>query len=94
MPDLILSLPRYHRHIAICVVQIINTPHNFRPCVSFAGFVFYIAVRCGFDKHFYLTDMPHFWDGNPCLVGILANTPGGVKRSGLGAHAVGLLVVY
>ena len=30
------------------------------------------------------------------LVGILANTPGGVKRSGsgLGAHAVGLLVVY
>ena len=29
-----------------------------------------------------------------CLVGILANTPGGVKRSGLGAHAVGLLVVY
>ena len=29
-----------------------------------------------------------------CLVGVLANTPGGVKRSGLGAHAVGLLVVY
>ena len=29
-----------------------------------------------------------------CLVGILVNTPGGVKRSGLGAHAVGLLVVY
>ena len=29
-----------------------------------------------------------------CLVGILANTPGGVKRSGLGAHAVWLLVVY
>ena len=28
------------------------------------------------------------------LVGILANTPGGVKRSGLGAHAVGLLVMY
>ena len=29
-----------------------------------------------------------------CLVGILPITPGGVKRSGLGAHAVGLLVVY
>ena len=29
-----------------------------------------------------------------CLVGVLANTPGGVKRSGLGAHAVGFLVVY
>ena len=28
------------------------------------------------------------------LVGVLANTPGGVKRSGLGAHAVGFLVVY
>ena len=28
------------------------------------------------------------------LVCILANTPGGVKRSGLGAHAVGLLIVY
>ena len=29
-----------------------------------------------------------------CLVGLLANTPGGVKRSGLCAHAVGLLVMY
>ena len=29
-----------------------------------------------------------------CLAGILANTPAGVKWSGLGAHAVGLLVVY
>ena len=29
-----------------------------------------------------------------CLVCILANTPGGVKRSGLGAQTVGLLVVY
>ena len=32
--------------------------------------------------------------GASCLVGVLANTPGGVKRSGLGAHAVGFLVVY
>ena len=23
--------------------------------MSFTGFAFYIAVRCGFDKHFYLT---------------------------------------
>ena len=57
MPDLMLSLPHYHRHIAICVavVQIIDTPHKFRPCVSFAGFAFYLAVRCGFHKHLYLT---------------------------------------
>ena len=55
MPDLILSLPHYHRHITICVVQIIDTPHNFRPCVSFAEFAFYIAVRCGFDKLLHLT---------------------------------------
>ena len=55
MPDLILSLPHYHRHIAICVVQIIDAPHNVRPCVSFEGFAFYFAVRYGFDKHLYLT---------------------------------------
>ena len=29
-----------------------------------------------------------------CHVSILANTPGGVKRSGLDAPAVGLLVMY
>ena len=23
--------------------------------MSFTGFAFYIAVRCGFDKHLYLT---------------------------------------
>ena len=28
--------------------------HEFRPYVSFTGFAFYIAVRCGFDKHLYL----------------------------------------
>ena len=29
--------------------------HDFRPYVSFAGFTFYIAVRCNFGKHLYLT---------------------------------------
>ena len=29
--------------------------HDFRPYVSFTWFEFYIAVRCGFDKHLYLT---------------------------------------
>ena len=46
MSDLILSLPYYHRHI-----------HDFRPYVSFTGFAFYIPVRCGFDKHIYLTSV-------------------------------------
>ena len=28
--------------------------YDVRPEVSFTGFAFYIAVRCGFDKHLYL----------------------------------------
>ena len=67
MPDLILSLPHYHRHTAICVVQIIDSPHNFRPCVSFAGFAFYIAVRCGLDTHLYLTSCLNAHNHNTCL---------------------------
>ena len=67
MPDLILSLPHYHRYIAICVVQIIDTPHNFRPCVSFAEFAFYIAVRCGFDQHLYLTSCLNAHNHNTCI---------------------------
>ena len=67
MPDLILSLPYCHRHIAISVVQIIDTPHNFRPCVSFAGFAFYIAVRCGFAKHVYLTSCLNAHNHNTCI---------------------------
>ena len=67
MPNLILSLPHYHRHLAIYVVQIIDTPHNFRPCVSFAGFAFYIVVRCGFDKHLYLTSCLNANKHNTCI---------------------------
>ena len=29
--------------------------HDVRPYVSFTGFAFYIAVRCGFDKHIIIT---------------------------------------
>ena len=67
MPDLILSLSHYHRHIAICVVQKIDTPHNFRPYVSFARFAFYFAVRCGFDKHLYLTSCLNAHNHNTCI---------------------------
>ena len=43
-----------------------------------------------FICHVFAHERSLFWS---CL-GVLANTPGGVKRSGLGVHAVGLLVVY
>ena len=66
MSDLILSLSHYHRHIAVYVVQIIDTPHNFSSYVSFTGFAFYIAVRCGFDEHLYLTSCLNAHNHNTC----------------------------
>ena len=53
MSDLILSSPHYHRHMHGDLRSAHNI-HDFRPYVSFTGFAFYIAVRCGFDKHLYL----------------------------------------
>jgi len=67
MSDLILSLLHYYRHIAICVVQIIDTPHNYMPCVSFVELVFYIVVRCGFDKHLYRAICLNAHNCNTCL---------------------------
>ena len=64
MSDLILSLPHYHRHIAIDVVQIINTISG-RMCLP--EFAFYIAVRCGFDKHLYLTSCINAHNHNTCI---------------------------
>ena len=64
MFDLILSLPHYHRYIAIYVVQIIDTVLGH---VSFTGFAFYIAVRCGFDKHLYLTSCLNAHNHNTCI---------------------------
>ena len=61
---LILSLPHYHRHIAIYVVQIIDT---ILRRVSFTGFAFYIVVRCGFDKHLYLTSCLNAHNHNTCI---------------------------
>ena len=84
MPDLILSLPHYHRHLAICVVQIIDTPHNVRPYMSFAGFPFYIAVRCGFDKHLYLTS---------CLNAHNHNTSIRLPQTGCTARKVALFII-
>ena len=63
-----LGLPHYHRHRAIYVVQIIDTPTNLGRgvYVSFARFAFYI-VRCGFDKHLYLTSCLNAHDHNTCI---------------------------
>ena len=67
MSYLILSLPHYHRHIAIYVVQIIDTMLGPRLYVSFTGFAFYIAVRCGFDKHLYLTSCLNAHNHKSCI---------------------------
>ena len=64
MSDLILSLPHYHRHIAIYVVQIINT---ILGRVFFMGFAFNITLRCGFDKHLYLKSCLNVHNHNTCI---------------------------
>ena len=48
-------------------MQIIDIPHNFRSYVSFTGFAFYLAVRCGFDKHLYLTSCLNAHNQNTCI---------------------------
>ena len=35
--------------------------------MSFTEFAFYIAVRCGFDKHFYLTSCLNAHNHNTCI---------------------------
>ena len=65
MSDLILSLPYYHRHIGdLCSA---DNRHDVKPYVSFTGFAFYIAVRCGFDKHLYLTSCLNAHNHNTCI---------------------------
>ena len=58
MSDFSLSLP--HCHSA-------ENRHDFRPYVSFTGFAFYIAVRCGFNKHLYLTSCLNAHNHNTCI---------------------------
>ena len=41
--------------------------HDARLCVSFTGFAFYIAVRCGFDKHLYLKSCLNAHNHNTCI---------------------------
>ena len=35
--------------------------------MSFTGYAFYIAVRCGFDKHLYLTSCLNALNHNTCI---------------------------
>ena len=35
--------------------------------MSFTGFAFYVAVRCGFDKHLYLTSCLNAHNHNTCI---------------------------
>ena len=35
--------------------------------MSFTAFAFYIAVRCGFDKHLYLTSCLNAYNNNICI---------------------------
>ena len=35
--------------------------------MSYTGFAFYIAVRCGFDKHLYLTSCLNAHNHNTCI---------------------------
>ena len=48
-------------------MQIIDTPHKFKTYVYFTGCAFYIAVRCGFDKHLYLTSCLNAHNHNTCI---------------------------
>ena len=62
--DNLSDISAYRNHIVqLCKKQI----HNFRSYVSFTGFTFYIAVRCGFDKHLYLTSCLNAHNHNTCI---------------------------
>ena len=49
------------------VVASADNRHDFRSCVSFTEFAFYIVVRCGFDKHLYLTSCLNAHNHNTCI---------------------------
>ena len=64
MSDLILSLSHYHRHSDL---RCADNSHDVIPYVSFMGFAFYFAVRCGFDKYLYLTSCLNAHNHNICI---------------------------
>ena len=52
--------------------------------MSFTGFAFYIAVRCGFDKHLYLTS---------CLNAHNHNTSTRLAQTGCTARKLALFII-
>ena len=64
MSNLILSLPLSQTRSDLRNAESI---HDFKPYVSFTGFAFYIAVRCGFDKHLYLTSCLNAQNHKTCI---------------------------
>ena len=52
--------------------------------MSFTGFAFYIAVRCGFDKHLYLTS---------CLNAHNHNTRIRLAQTGCTAQKLALFII-
>ena len=66
MAALILSLSHYHRHNYSDLRRADNR-HDFRPYVTYTGFAFYIATRCGFGKHLYLTSCLNAHNHNTCI---------------------------
>ena len=67
MSDLILSLPHYHRHIAIYVVQIIDTMLNCMCLLRDLRFtLLYVVVSIKF-KHLYLTSCLNAHNHNTCI---------------------------
>jgi hypothetical protein len=70
MSDLILSLPHCHKHYSD--LRSSDSILDFRPYVYFTGFAMYIAVRCGFDKHLYLTSCLNAHNHNTYQTGCTA----------------------
>ena len=64
MSDVILSLPHYHRHIPIYVVQIIDTILG-RMCLLRICILY--CCTLWFDKHLYLTSCLNAHDHNTCI---------------------------
>ena len=48
-------------------MQVIDTPQKYKPYVFFTSFAFYIAIRCDFVKHLYLTSCLNTHNHNTCM---------------------------
>ena len=53
-----------HRHSDL---RSADNRHAARLYVCFTGFAFYIAVRCGFNKHLYMTSCLNAHNHNTCI---------------------------